>query len=402
MVANSADTDKMKFRIFPRIFLLLLVLAFAPTASALEYIRFKHQDKERSEEGRILIETPDDIAFEARDGRYFVIPLKNIITRRNDEVPFVPYTKTEVVERLKREFPPSEGYYYLDTFDPFVIIYTTSRPFATWYGNLLKKLYDQYRIHWKRLGVELTEPEFPLVAVVLSSEEQYRQYAKNEGVNLLPEQCACYHKLTNRIAVYDMSGQQALQEGNQRRVSAMDIQRLLRQPGSYNNIMSVIHEAVHQVGSNTGLHPRFTPAPFWLLEGLATLHEVPDPKDPRVGWSLGQPHVNRPRLNQLNRYLSASQQDSPIQKIQNLIKDPKDKLIRQSDTALDNYALAWGLTYYFVKKRPKEFAAYLKIMQEKTVDSEDSGSIRLREFESCFGDDWDKFYRDFSDYLRRL
>ena len=398
IVTIFADTDKMNFRIFP----LILIFAFAPSASALEYIRFMYMDKERSEEGRILLEAPSGIAFEARDGRYFVVPPKNLISRKSDDVPFVPYTKSEMLDRLKKEFPSEEGYYYLDTFDPFIIVYTTSRPFATWSGNLLTKLYEQYAVHWKRLGVELNKTEFPLVAIILSNKERYQQYAKQDGVSLLPEQCAYYHKLTNRIAVYDMSGQQALQEGNQKRVSAVDIQRLLRQPGSYNNVMSVIHEAVHQVGFNTGMHPRFTPTPFWLYEGLATLHEVPDPRDHRVGWTLGQPHINHPRLSQLNHYfltkdLKALQQESPIQ---NMIIE--DKLIRQSDTALDNYALAWGLTYYLVKKRPRELAAYLKIMQEKAFYSQDSDDIRLRDFTSCFGDDWEKFYKDFVDFMKRL
>ena len=384
----------MNSRFFPLYFVFAFVFSLE-SASALEYLQFRHLDKERTEEGRIIHEVPDTLVFESRDGQYFVLERKDINSRRSDDVPFVPYTKAEMIERIKKEFPPGEGYYYLDTHDPFIVVYTTSKPFAAWYASLLKKLYEHYVAYWQRFGVELTEPEFPMVALVLSSEERYRQHAKQDGVALSKE-CAYYHKLTNRIVVYDMSGQQVFQEGNQRRVNAVDIQRLLRQPGSYHNIMTTIHEAVHQVGYNTGMHPRFAPTPLWLLEGLATLHEVPDLRD-RVGWTIGRPHVNRPRLDQLRQYLQKPQQNASIQE---MIKE--DKLLKRSDTALEHYALAWGLTYYLVQKRPKELAVYLEIMQKKTIFSDDSDKIRIQDFESCFGGDWDKFYKEFFGFLRRL
>jgi len=393
MVANFFDAGKMNFRFF----LLYLALAFVlpfETAPALESIRFNHRDKERNEEGRIIYEAPEGLAFEARDGQLYVIKWENILTRKSDENPFIPYTKAEMIERLKEEFPPDKGFYYLE-YDPFIVVYTTSRAFANWYGGLLQALHEQYVLRWKRLGVELTKPEFPMVAIVLSNEDRYRQYAMRDNVSLSKEQCAYYHKLTNRIAMYDMSGQQALQENNQRRANSTDIQRFLTQRQSYNNIMAVIHEAVHQVGFNTGMHPRFAPNPIWLCEGLAVFHEVPDTKN-RRGWTPG-PHVNGDRLERLKEYLRKQPLESPIQK---MIKE--DKLFSRAETALDHYALAWGLIYYLDRKHPKELAAYLKRLQEKTPLSDDSGEIRIDDFESCFGSDWEKFYREFYDFLRRL
>ena len=392
----------MNFRIFSLVFVFSFVLCLE-TASALEYVRFKDkQGKERSEEGRIVeegqivLESSDSFAFEARDGRRYIIDRENVITRRSDDIPFVPYLKAEMIERLKEEFPPREGYNYLDMYGSFIVVYTTSRPFANWYGRLLEKLHEQYSLHWKRLGVELSKPEFPMVVIVFSNEGHFRQYAKLDNVSLSKDMCAYYHKLTNRIAVYDMSGQQPRQEGNPRRATSVDIQRLLTQPNSYNNIMTVIHEAVHQVGFNTGMHSRFAPTiPRWLCEGLAVFHEVPDTRN-NIGWTLG-PHVNRYRLTQLKRYLDRPHRESPFKK---MIKD--DDLFYSADTALDYYALAWGLTFYLVKKRPKELVEYLAIMQNKTPESEDSDEIRIKDFESCFGDDWAKFHKEFFDFLRKL
>ena len=87
-------------------------------------------------------------------------------------------------------------------------------------------------------------------------------------------------------------------------------------------------------------------------------------------------------------------QESPV-----LSMIREDKLFRQPESALDNYALAWGVTYFLVRTRPKEMATYLKRLQEQTKDSVE---IRVEDFESCFGDDWDKFYRDFAAYMRLL
>ena len=398
MVANFADADKMKNRNFPPFLVLVIGFTFAffsEIAPALEYVRFLHDGKERNDEGRVILEVRSGIVFEARDGQLHAIQSINLITRRSDDVPFVPYTKTEMLERLKEEFPPSEGYHFLDTHGPFIVVYTTSQPFANRCGTLLERLYDQYVLHWRELGVKLTAPEFPLVAVVLSSEERYRQYAQQEGVSLFPEQRAYYHKLTNRIVLHDLSGEQALREGEQRRINMADVEKFLSQP---ENIRSVVHEAVHQVGFNTGMHPRLAPNPVWLYEGLAVLHEVPDTRN-RSGWTRG-PHVNRPRLDQLRRSTGQLNVESAIRSIQTMIKD--DKLFSNPQTALNNYALAWGMTYYLVKRRSKELAAYLKILQEKTSESDDNDEIRIKDFEDCFGSDWNAFYKDFANYLRRL
>jgi len=217
-------------------------------------------------------------------------------------------------------------------------------------------------------------------------------------VPLSREQCAYYHKLTNRIVVYDMSGLQIFQEGNRRPATRADIQRFLSQESSYHNITAVIHEATHQVGFNTGMHPRNVLGPMWIYEGLAVFHETPDPRNNMdVGWTPG-PHVNRPRLEHLRRYLAGSSRSQPL--IQKMICE--DDLFKQPHTALDNYALSWGLMYYFDRRRPKELSAYLRLHQSKTLDSDDSKESRLKDFESCFGDDWDKFYRDFFEFVRRL
>ena len=382
-----------------RVLALCVLALFCQNTLALEHIRFMHNRLERNEEGKVLAEDRRGLDFLARDGQAYHITWDNVITRRSDDMPFVPYTKPEMIERLRQEFPPSEGFHFLDAhaYGPFVVVYTTSRDFANWYARLLQRLYEQYNAHWNRRRVELSAPEFPLVAIVLSNKERFRQFARLDGVNILDEQCAYYHKLTNRIVVYDMSGMQTFREGDRRRMGTM---AFLMKPEAEGNIRTVVHEAVHQVGFNTGIHPRFVDSPVWVYEGLAVFHEVPDQRNRDLGWSLG-PHLNQPRLLHLRRYLSRLLSAPTVQRpIQAMITD--DRLLSNSATALDNYALAWGLFYYLERTRSQELAAYLKLLQSKTATSEDSPEIRIADFESCFGNDWDRLYREFADYIRRL
>ena len=382
----------MKLQVF-----FLTFFLFIPFASALEYVHFIHNGKDRHEEGKLLAEDRRGIDLLARDGRAYHITRGNILSRRSDGAPFTPYTKPEVLDRLKIEFPPSEGYNFHDpaAHGFYIVVYTTSPAFAHWYGRLLQRLHEQYIVHWRKLGLELTAPEFPMVAVVFANEPQYRRYAEQEGSRVSQGQRAYYNKLTNRIVLHDISGVQA-QQGGSRRATATDIQRFLSQPASYDNISSLIHEAAHQVGFNAGMHSRFAPNPIWVYEGLAVYHEVPDQRNRELGWSIG-PHINPSRLQRFRTYMDLPHRESPVLK---MIRD--DKLFNSPETALDHYALAWAVTFFLVRTKPKEMAAYLKIQQGKTMHSEDSSEIRVKDFESCFGSDWDKFYRDFAAFMRRL
>ncbi|MDR2756033.1 MAG: DUF1570 domain-containing protein [Planctomycetaceae bacterium] len=360
---------------------------------ALDYIEFREHGKVRKEEGRIVLEAQDGLAFEARDGQYFVVPPDLLISRTSDEKLFKPYTQQESTERLKNEFPESQGYYLLET-NHFFVIYTTSLGFAQWYGQLLEKLYTGYSSFWKEQGVILSPPEFPMVAIVLSNPSKFLLYAQSEGFQLMRGQCAYYNKSSNRVVMCDLSGLETYREGDKDRASSRDIQVFLNQPNAANNISAVIHEAVHLAGFSCGMHTRFAPNPLWLCEGLAVFHEVPD-SGKRAGWSR-TPKPNLRRLNTLKIYL----QQNPVEPLQTIIRS--DALFNNAATAANSYATAWGLTYYLIKRRPKEFTAYLKKIQEKNILSEDSPEIRIQDFEECFGDNWNKILKDCIDYLKKL
>ncbi|GHT45390.1 hypothetical protein FACS189454_04780 [Planctomycetales bacterium] len=374
------------------IVILFLGCCSAP-ALALEYVEFQYKGKKKSAEGQVIVDADDGIALESRDGYYYVITPDMLIKRKSDKTPFVPYTKKEAIDDLKKEFPESKGYYILDQ-KRFLVVYNTSRAFANWYGRLLEKLYSGFVDHWKRQGVDLETSDYPLVAVVLSSKEAYQDYAKREGTRIVEGQCAYYNRLSNRVVMYDMTGQQTKQEGDRKRATNREIELFLAQPNSYFNVSTVVHEAVHQVGFNCGMHSRFAPIPVWVCEGLAEFHAVPYAKSD-IGW-VPKIRVNPIRLELLHDFLK-KKVEHPLQ-----IMLKSDNTFRDPQTMNDAYALAWGLVYYLAQEQPKELADYLNKQREKTPVSEDSPKIRMRDFENCFGDNWNSFETKFERFYRKL
>jgi hypothetical protein len=389
----------MNFRILAQLFKLVrknfFFIFFWTTGCvfALDYVEFSERGKTRKEEGRIILEAQDGLAFESRDGQYFVVPPDLLLSRTSDEKLFKPYTQREIVERLKEEFPESRGFHLFET-NHFFVIYTTSLGFAQWYGQLLEKLYIGYHSFWKEQDIMLSQSPFPMVAIVHSNPSGFLRYAQSEGFQLMRGQCAYYNKSSNRVVMCDLSGLETYREGDKYRASARDIQVFLNQPNATNNISAVIHEAVHLVGFSCGMHTRFAPNPLWLCEGLAVFHEVPD-SGKKIGWSR-TPKPNFQRLNTLKNYL----QQNPAEPLQTIIQS--DMPFNNVATVTNSYAMAWGLTYYLIKRRPKEFTAYLKKLQEKTILSEDSPEIRIQDFEKCFGNNWNKLLKDCIDYLKKL
>ena len=370
---------------FHRFCLFLAFWGAACDLFALEYLSFRQNGQVRQAEGRFVLEADDAVVFESRDGRIYKIDRTDLLEQKSDALPFTPLSKKDVKLLLQEEFPKG---FRIDEAANFLIVSNTSQEFAQCFGRLFKKIDEEYTKYWKKLGVPLEQNDYPLVAIVLADRADFIRYATWDGVVVNDELRAYYHQATNRMVMYDISEVEGSKRGQTGRATTRSIQEFLRRPGAERNISAVVHETIHQIGFNRGMHQRFAPCPLWICEGLALLHEVPDLGN-RDGWTI-KPKINVSRLLRLKAFL----QRQPADPIRNLVLS--DKLLKEGQvgTILDNYALAWGLTYYFVEKRPKEFAAYLKRTAEKTMLSNDSPEIRLRDFEECFGNDWNKLYAD--------
>ncbi len=362
---------------------------------ALETIRAKKKDgTEREYLGRILVlGTEGEVVLQTRDGQIHPFLGEEILERKTDEREFVPLTRKEIAPLLLEEF--GDGFEVHLT-EHYVVVYSTSKDYAQWCGMLFEKLYDKYKGIWTRKGLELREPEFPLVAVIFSNKGTFDRYGEEEsGQAFSKTMCAYYHMLTNRIVLCDLTGIETHRENENKNATVARIRDILSRPGAGHNVSALVHEAAHQIGFNDGMFQRMSSVPRWLIEGIAMLHELPDLDNPRKNVSSDL-RVNQERLRQFQVLIQKGNAD-PFRPL--LLSD--DPLL-QTATAIDNYGVSWAICYYLFKKRGPEFRAYIQTMAEKKSYVHDLPKTRREEFENVFGDSWEKFYKDFFKYVRTL
>ena len=228
--------------------------------------------------------------------------------------------------------------------------------------------------------------------MVFDSKAAYTAYAQQE----LGEQAASaisygYYSLrSNRVIIYDLT--EATNALSTRGANAAQINRLLSQPGAERTVATIIHEATHQIAYNSGLHQRYADIPLWLNEGLAIYFETPDLRSSQ-GWR-GIGGVNRVRLAEFRQYLTSRPDDS----LETLLLG--SERFRNPRTAVDAYAEAWAVNYFLIRRYPKQFTEYLKIMAQKRPIIADDPETRRAEFQRCFGTSPSELDDEFLRYMR--
>ncbi|MGL6225690.1 MAG: DUF1570 domain-containing protein [Thermoguttaceae bacterium] len=343
--------------------------------------------------GQVLVEgTEGEIALRTRDGQIHLLHQREIRKRWMLETPFLPFTKDEMVDSLREELGEQ---FSIHTTDHYIIVYSTSDTYAQWCGTLFEKLYSKYKAIWKRKGLPIEEPIFPLVVIIFPNKIAFDQYAREKlHSNFPPNMLACYHLLTNQILLCDLTGTETTRENTGKKLTSSQIREIMNRPGSGYNVSALLHEAAHQIGYNNGMFERLAPVPRWLLEGIAMLHEPAELEN--VKKELDDPKVNKLRLKQFIEF----RDKQPADAIRNLIYD--DAAILKPNVAIDYYGLSWAVTYYLLKKRNKDLGEYLRVIGEKKIGGPDSSRQRLDEFELIFGGNWEKFYRDFARFANSI
>jgi Protein of unknown function (DUF1570) len=341
-----------------------------------ERITFIDDGKQETIAGRILIEAQDGgVLLESPDGAQYTIEGKTVLARAKSDAPFRPLTPDELGEQLLAEFPPG---FRVHTTPHYVICYDTSREYAEWTSSLFERLYKAFTSYWKRQGMELHEPEFPLVVIAYADRASYEAAAKDVLGPGAGNIVGYYNLKTNRVNMYDLTGMESLHGGGNRRGSMREIAQMLSQRAAVPLVSTVVHEATHQIAFNCGLQTRLSDIPLWLCEGMAVYFEAPDLSSSR-GWR-GIGRVNYPRLETFRRNLPKWRSDS----LATLVAD--NRRFRDPQTAVAAYADAWALNYYLIKFRSKDYSNYLKLLAEKRSLMEDDPQTRLEEFKQHFGD----------------
>jgi hypothetical protein len=351
-------------------------VASAAELRPVERITFTIDGKQETVAGRILIEAQDGgVLLESPDGAQHTIEGKTILTRQASNAPFKPLTPDELGEQLLAEFPPG---FRVHSTPHYVICYNTSREYAEWTSSLFERLYKAFSSYWRRQGIELHEPEFPLVVIAYADRASYEAAAESVLGNGAGNIVGYYNLKTNRVNMYDLTGSESLRGPGNRRGSQREITQMLSQRAAVPLVSTIVHEATHQIAFNCGLQTRLADIPLWLCEGMAVYFEAPDLTSSR-GWR-GIGRVNYPRLETFRRNLPNWRRDS----LATLVAD--NRRFRDPQTAVAAYADAWALNYYLIKFRTKDYANYLKLLAQKRSLMEDDPDTRLDEFKQHFGD----------------
>jgi uncharacterized protein DUF1570 len=364
---------------------LVFLLTLSGVSLALENLTLHRDGTDLQLQGRILLEARDGgVMLQTRDGTIWFVQPAETVSRATDDTPFVPYTAKELANRMLAELPL--GFEVLHA-NRYVICYSTSRAYAQWCGSLFNRLHRAFTGYWKNCDFDLTEPEFPLVAVVFADKRSYMNYARPEVGDAVGSIAAYYSLKSNRIVMYDLTGAEARGGTGGRMRSSAQIARILSQPGAAQNVSAIVHEATHQIAFNCGLHARYSDCPLWFTEGIAVFFETPDVGSSR-GWrKIGL--VNGLRLAQFHRYYPRRRADSLV----TLISD--DARFRDVAQAADAYAEAWALTYFLLDHRTKEYIRYLQLLSAKKPQHWDDPAARLADFKQAFGEDLQELDKDF-------
>lgn len=371
----------------------IVLAALTPTlAAALEHVSLTRDGKPLHLSGEVVVEAEDGgLLFRRLDGTLWLVQPEEIGSRKSDQQPFVPAGRDEIAKQLSAEM--GVGFRIHHTAN-YILCYNTSPAYAQWCGALYERLFKGFYSYWKNNGVQLHDPDMPLVALVFDSRDSYGTYARRELGGAVGAVYGYYNMLSNRVVLYDLTGIESGTPAGSAITSAAHVNRILSQPQAEPTVATIVHEATHQLAFNSGLQVRLADLPFWVNEGIAAYFETPDLRSSK-GWR-GIGGVNRMRMADLGRYLPKRPENSLV----TLLSD--DTRFRDPKLATDAYAEAWALNYYLLRTRSKEYVTYLQRLAQKKPLIQESADDRLTQFKAVFGADLKSLDDDFIRYVQRL
>lgn len=339
--------------------------------------------------GEVVEEARDkSCLFQTTDGQLEIFAADQIIEKKI-EIESVPaMSHRELAKSLLDELP--KGFRVLRT-KHYVIAYQTEVEYAQWIESLYeRRLYKGFEVfaRSKLKRYELTDPKFPLVAIVFSSKPEYaRHVSRTLGIDV-GDMLAHYNPMTNRVAMYDLTFD--LGNGTPGR---RPLNQILSQPAAIPMVATIIHEGTHQLMHNRGMQTRMADRPLWLNEGMAIYFEAPELRNSQ-GWQKpGLPHPSR--LAAFRSSLPTRAENS----LETLISTDERFL---GEPAVVAYAESWALNYFLITRKSREFTGYLKMMSQQKVSVPVSAEERLADFREHFGDDLVQLDREFLSFVSRM
>ncbi len=244
------------------------------------------------------------------------------------------------------------------------------------WADRFEELYRSFVHYFAARGLKLKEPEFPLVAIVWGSKQDFIAYARSLGINVPPGLLGYYSPVTNRIMLFDSSDSNHPSAAWQQDAS------------------TIIHEATHQTAFNTGVHSRFALPPRWLAEGLGMLFEARGVYD-SAHYPNSDDRINHNRLAQFRQYLGIGRRSGAFL---DLIES--DRMF-STDPAIA-YAEAWALTYFLSETQPRNYNQYLAKTAARENFAPYTAAQRRADFTAAFGSDLKMLDANYLRYIEKI
>ncbi|TWT58205.1 hypothetical protein KOR42_15760 [Thalassoglobus neptunius] len=371
--------------IFLRIVFCLLVMPALLLSSAYGAGQVELTTPEGTYVGKPLVHDRGLSWLAHSDGSYSRIELQKVTGARKYPDPFRAESSIAMRTRLQKELGHD---YEVATRGQFVVAGPKGR--AKKYAELLDKMARAFSLYASRRKLPTIRAEFPLLVQVFSKRSEFDAYCESDEVPPNGLIRGYYHPSTNRIALYERPSQTP-------KYRTVPTRRNSRSTDSELDpamVQTLLHEGIHQLAFNSGLHSRIGANPRWVVEGFAEMMEGDGTFDEKQ--FRGEAALNPQRLHHFRAYLSQARQET----ISQFIADDEVYFRRK---ILNAYSQAWALSYFLAETRPSKYAAYLKIISTRdSLDREYSATERLSDFRKAFGNDIDWLEVQFVRFIEGL
>ncbi len=314
----------------------------------------------RSVEGKPIFWNDQYVSLIARDGQLVTFKPREAESYRQLSPGFQSHSQSTLRGQLQREFGRA---FDVSGTGQYLVVHPAGQ--RDRWADRFEQLYRSMQHYLRARGFEIQRAEFPFIAVVFPSQQQYLVDAQRRGEPISTGVLGHYDPVTNRIHMFDVTA---------------------NRPDSsqwYVNAETIIHEAAHQTAFNVGIHDRFGENPRWVVEGLGTLFEA------RGVWDAHHFPERRERENlaQLQAYRASVTSQNSLELLSTQLRS--DDLFRRRPSLA--YAHAWALTFFLTEYEPRGYAQYLRKIRQRASFQPYPADERLQDFAGIFGRDFRMF-----------
>lgn len=275
-----------------------------------------------------------DAAMLEPNGFFHLFTLDQVVSHQLLDLEFRPQTLLDARVQLQGEMGRN-----FETFvaGPYVI--ATPEGEARRWQSRFTSLLSGYTRYFEVRGWPLRKPDFPLIVVVLPDRASFLRYCATQTDQLPSQAVGSYFPKSNRCVLYQIPGARGT---NWSETEA-----------------TIVHEAVHQLAYNTGIHERLFENPLWFVEGLATMFEQPAVYELGVHRTDITSRMNGSQVRNLAPALA-----SPAQLENHLRSVITSDALFQSDPHTA-YAVSWALTYYLAERMPRQYQQIINLQSRR-------------------------------------